>query len=147
DADARGTLRLGAGQRLDLLRLALAEHADLLGLGLRERLDLRRLLLGAGEVGLALVGLDRDRELRLREHGLLLGARLRLAQLALLDGGLLLAVVGLDLLESDLTRAELCQDLLDLPAALAGRRRADQHFLELEVVLAELLLHLLARNV
>ena len=47
DADARGPLGLGAGERLDPLGLAFAEDADLLGLGRGQRLDLRRLLLGA----------------------------------------------------------------------------------------------------
>src|SRR5262249_47972991 len=77
-ANARRSLGLGAGERLHLLGLALAENADLLGLGLSQGLDLRSLLLGACVIGLALVGLDRDRQLRLRERGLLLGARLRL---------------------------------------------------------------------
>ena len=47
DADARGPLGIGAGDRLDLLGLAFAEDADLFGLGLGERLDLRGLLLRA----------------------------------------------------------------------------------------------------
>jgi hypothetical protein len=79
DTDAGRAFRLGAGQRLHLLGLALAEDADLLGLGLRERLDLRRLLLGAGVIRLALVRLDRDGQLRLGEDGLLLSPRLGLA--------------------------------------------------------------------
>src|SRR5437867_140047 len=115
--------RLGsrASQGLHLLGFALTEDSDLLGLGLRESLNLRRLLLGAGVVRLALVGLDRDVQLRLRERGLLLGPCLSLAQLALLDRGFLLPVVGFHLLLGDLARAELRQDLLDLAAALARR--------------------------
>ena len=76
-----------------------------------------------------------------------LRARLGLAQLALLDRGVLLPLVGLHLLLGDLPRAQLRQDLLDLAAARAGRRRADQHLLQLEVVVRELRLHLLARQV
>src|SRR5438552_18446995 len=88
-------------------------RADLLGLGLREGLDLGRLLLGAGVVRLALVGLDRDGQLRLRERGLLLGPRLGLAQLALLDRRLILPVVRFTLLLGDLARATLGTHLLD----------------------------------
>ena len=61
-------------------------------------------------------------ELGLGDERLLLGARLGLAQLALLDRGLLLARVGLDLLLGDLARAQLGQDLLDL--ARPARRRS-----------------------
>src|SRR5207247_9668054 len=125
-------------ERRDLARLALAEHAHLLGLGVRERLDLRRLLLRSREVRLALVRLNGDRDVGLGERGLLLRARLRLAQLALLDRRGLLARVGLDLLLGDLPRAQLLQDRLD-PRGLVARlrprrRRADQPLLELEVV-------------
>src|SRR5207249_8606206 len=135
DADAGRALGFRASQGLYLLGFALTEDSDLLGLGLRESLNLRRLLLGAGVVRLALVGLDRDVQLRLRERGLLLGPCLGLAQLALLDRGFLLPVVGFHLLLGDLARAELRQDLLDLAAALARRGRADQHLLELAIVL------------
>ena len=144
DADAGGPLGLGLGERADLLGFALAEHARLLGLGLGQRLNLRGLLLSARVVGLALVRLDRDRDLGLGEQRLLLGARLGLAQLALLRGGPLLARVGLDLLLGDLARAELdrgsARSALRRPRA--GRRRADQHLEQLEVVVRELLLHL-----
>ena len=78
--------------------------------------------------------LDVDRQLGLGDERLLLGARLRLAQLPLLHRGLLLPRVGLDLLLRDLARAQLRQDRLDLAASRAGRRRADQHLLQLEVV-------------
>src|SRR5262249_30464734 len=105
DADARRALGLGAGESLDLLRLTLAEDARALGFGLGERLDLRRLLLGPRILRLALVLLRQNRELRFRDRRLLLGARLGLAQLALLHRRLLLTAVGLYLLLGDLPRA------------------------------------------
>jgi hypothetical protein len=88
---------------------------------LGERLDLRGLLLSAREVGLTLVLLHDDRQLRLGQVRLLARALLGLAQLAFLDRGLLLTVVGLDLLLGDLTRPQLNQDLLDLLTAGSGR--------------------------
>ena len=75
---------------------------------------------------------------------LLLGAGLGLAQFAFLDGRLLLAPVGLDLLDGDLARAQLDQDGLDLRVARRRGGRADQHFFQLQVVVRELFLHLLA---
>jgi hypothetical protein len=104
------------------------------------------LLLGAGQIGLTGVLLHLDRQLALGDRRLLLGARLGLAQLALLLGGELLPLVGADLLVGDLPLAQLGQDLLDLVVALgAGPRRADQHLLQFEVIEVELGLHLLAR--
>ena len=97
-------------------------------------------------LGLPLVRLDVDRELRFGDERLLLGARLRLAQLLLLHRRTFLPGVGLDLLLGDLAGAELRQDGLDLAAGHTRRRRADQHFLQFQVVLRELLLHLLARH-
>src|SRR4029079_8098764 len=109
-------------------RSAGPERRDFLGFGRRERLDLRRLLLGTGQVGLALVGLDRDRQLALRDRRLLAGARLGLAELALLDRCRLLPAVGLDLLERDLARSELGQDVLEARPAATLCRGADQDF-------------------
>ena len=76
--------------------------------------DLGGLLHRALVFGLALVGLDGDAQLRFGDVALLFGAGLGLAQLALLAGGRLLAVVGFDLLDRDLARAQLVQDDLDL---------------------------------
>ena len=98
----------------DLARLALAHDAHLLGLGRGERLDLGRLLLGAGEVGLALVRLHGDRQLGLGDRRLLARALSASRSSRSFDRRLLLAVVGLDLLLGDLARAQLRQDLLDL---------------------------------
>src|SRR6185503_18469155 len=98
------------------------DDADPLRLGRGQGLDLRRLLLSAGVISFALVGLDCDRKLGLRDGSLLLRPSFGLAELALLDGRLLLATVGLDLLFGDLPGAELVQDLLDL--VHAARRLA-----------------------
>jgi hypothetical protein len=111
---------------------------------LRQRADLRRLLHRALVLRLALVALHRDRELRLRDRLLLARARLRLAELALLDGGLLLPPVRLDLLFGDLAVAKLLQDHLDVLVAAGRRRRADEDLLQLQVVHPELRLHLVA---
>ena len=114
DADARRALRLGAAERLDARGFAFAEDAHLLGLGVRERLDLRRLLERSAGTrpcpGCAWTVIESSDSVR---SVCCLRARLGLAQLALLDRGLLLARVGLDLLLGDLPRAQLGQDLLD----------------------------------
>jgi hypothetical protein len=86
---------------------------DLLGLGLGKRPDLRGLLQRALVFGLALVALHRDAQFRLCDAALLLGAGLGLAQLAFFRRGRLLSRVGFDLLDSDLTLAELRQGLLN----------------------------------
>ena len=102
DPDAGRSFGLGAGQGADPVGFARTEQPGLLGLGGRQGRDLRSLLLGTRQVGAALIGLDRDRQLRLGDRLLLTRAGLGLPQLALLDGGRLLTAVGLDLLEGDL---------------------------------------------
>lgn len=89
-----------------------------------------------------MVALHGDGDIRFRQEGLLLGLGLGFPELALLDGGLLLAGVSLHLFFRDLAAAELDEDLLDLAALLTARRRADEDFLEFQVVLLELRLHL-----
>jgi len=58
-----------------------------------------------------------------------------------------LSTVGLDLLLRDLTRAELVEDALDVRVSSGSGRRADQHLLQLEVVVRELLAHLLTGEI
>ncbi len=107
-----------------------------------------RLLLGAGEARLARVLLHQDRQLRLGDGGLLLGLGLGFAQLSFLLRRQLLALVGADLFVGDLALAQLGQDALDLVVAAGARpRRADQHLLQFEIVLAELGAHLHPRLV
>ena len=112
---------LGAGDRLDLLGLALAEDADLLGLGLGQRLDLRRLLQRPLVLGLALVALDGDRELGLGDEASAAwrAPRPRAARVSF-TAAFSWRRVGLDLLLGDLPRAQLRQDRLDLAVAGAA---------------------------
>ena len=66
-----------------------------------------------------------------------------LLELALLVRGDALLLVRLELLDGDLAVAQLREDLLDLRSSpWSELRRADEHLLELEVVVLELLLHL-----
>src|SRR5204863_7958715 len=117
-------LGLGGGQRDHLLGFPLAQIADLVALRARQRAGLFGLLLGAGEVGAALVLLHLDRKLALGDRRLLLGLGLGLPQLAFLLGGDLLPFIGAHLLVGDLALAQLGQDALDLVVALGvGPRR------------------------
>jgi hypothetical protein len=131
--------------RLDLLRLPLAKKADLLRFRRRKRLDTGGFLSRPLVLGLSLVRLDVDRQFRFGDERLLLRTRLRLAELLLFHRGLLLPGVGFHLLFGDLPRSELRQDRLDLASDGSRRRGADENLLQLEVVLRELFLHLLAR--
>ena len=110
-----------------------------------ERLDALGVLRGALQFGAAGVLLDLDVDLGLREHRLLLGDGHGLLELALLVGRDPLLLERLELLDGDLPVAQLREDLLDRVVARRRVRRADEHLLELEVVVLELLLHLRAR--
>ena len=94
-------------------------------------------------VGLTLVALDSNADFRFGQRLLLAGTRLSLAQLALFDRRFLLAIVGLDLLLGNLPRSQLRQDLLDLLVAGRGRWCPNQDLFQFQVVVRELLAHLL----
>jgi len=74
------------------------DAGNLFGLCFRQGADLGSLLDGALLICLALVAQHIDAQLGLCDAGLHLGAGLGLLELAFLDGGLLLAIIGLDLL-------------------------------------------------
>ena len=95
-----------------------------------------------GQLRLAAVAGDLDVDVRLRQLGLLVRRRARLVQLALLDGGLLLARVGLDLLVRQPPLPELVEQPLDRVLPLVRRVElrlgaADQHRDAVDVVVAE----------
>jgi hypothetical protein len=77
-----------------------------------------------------LVHLDLDK--RLRQRGLCRGRGFGFIQRALPDRGLLLLLIGLDLLARDLARAKLDQDVLDRMVTRGCTRRADQNLLQVQ---------------
>src|SRR5207253_1407536 len=114
------------------------------GLGIGHRAHLRGLLDASFVRSTALVRLDLNRQLALRQMLLTVGARDGLAELTLLAGRSLLAGIRLDLLLRDLPRAKLLEDRRDVLVTVRSRRGADEHLFELEVVVTETRLHLLA---
>src|SRR5262249_30768424 len=121
-----------------------AEHADAVGVGLGESAGLIGVLRRARQRSAAFILLYLDRNLGLRDRGLLLGARFGFAQFAFFLRRQALALIGADLFVGNLALTQLGQNALDLVVALgAWPRRADQHFLQFEVIGVELLLHVL----
>ena len=142
DLELRATV--GAHLLFGCKGLCDTDPGDFFGFCLCQCSDLSSLLHGTLVFSFALVGLHGDAQLRFGNIALLFGTRFSLTQLALFGGCGLLAGVGLDLLHGDLALAELGQDGFNGFISSHRGRRANQHFLELQVVVLELIFHILA---
>ena len=115
----RGALGVGLGNHPHTLRLATGEQPRLVSLGLGQGTDAVGLLQRALVLRLALVALDRDRQLGLGDTALRLGHLLGLAQLALAHRRVALPGVGLELLRRHCRERSWWRICLIAPAPLA----------------------------
>ena len=116
----------------------------LFGFGFGQGADLGGLLQRPLILRLAFVALHGNAQLGLGNLGLLEGPRFGFAQFALLDRRFLLPAVGFDLFQGNLTRTQLGQDILNMGISWRRLGRANQYFLQFQVVMLKFLLHLLA---
>ena len=124
------------------VRFGLSHGADLVSVRLGESLDLFRILAGFHQVGFSLIFLDPDIYVGFGQVGLLLGDRFRFPEFPFLHGGVLLVLIGFELLFGQLPGAELGEDLLDVGVVAGTGGGADEDFFEFQVIVGEFVFHL-----